>query len=352
MQSAERWLQFEISGGRYALPVDAVAQIVGLGELRPAGQPGWAGLLPLKGGTLPLADGAGLIGEEQARPGQRGRGLVLRGRLPLGFTADAVLGLTPGVACPLISRVGLTPLAAAALPSADRSAVVLDADRLWHLLRAGLDQGPDGRVRLRPLGVGARRKKPAVRKRAAGDRKRPAPARADSTSQPLAAPSEPTASAAPEPAGAAADSQPPAPNPPSGPLRVLVFRAGPAVELGVPGEQVLELGPPETPRPLPGGPRWVAGLLPWRGRLVPMVDLPSRLGCELPGPGRTLYLKLSGRAARAVAVRIGEVVGPALVPSLADQPPACGVPPAWIRGVARLGRVPLVVLDPAALVVD
>src|SRR2546421_4335635 len=44
--------------------------------------------------------------------------------------------------------------AAAALPTADGTAVVLDADQIWHKLRAALEpQGERGGFRLRPLVV-------------------------------------------------------------------------------------------------------------------------------------------------------------------------------------------------------
>src|SRR6476660_9295225 len=152
MQAVERWVEFEISGGRYALAVDAVAQVVALDRLHAVGESGWAGLLRLKEGTVPMADGASLIGEDRPRPGARARGLILRGRLPLGFTADDVLGVSAGSASPLISRVGLPLWAEAALPSRQGSAVVLDGDRLWHSLRNGLEQRSDGGgFRLRPL---------------------------------------------------------------------------------------------------------------------------------------------------------------------------------------------------------
>ena len=57
-----------------------------------------------------------------------------------------------------------------------------------------------------------------------------------------------------------------------------------------------------------------------------------------------------GRAAQAVALTVGEVAGQATVPALEPPSRDFGVPANWVRGVARLGQRPLLVLDPNALV--
>src|SRR5436309_478264 len=147
------WVRFTCRGERYALPVEAVAQVISIDRLKPTLVAGWAGVVTLPEGTLPLADGGELLGEtdRQVAPG---RGLVLRGRLPLAFTVDEVSGLIAGTACPLVGRVGMPAFAAAALPTADGTALVLDADQIWHKLRAALEpQGDRGGFRLRPLVV-------------------------------------------------------------------------------------------------------------------------------------------------------------------------------------------------------
>src|SRR5918998_4486054 len=104
-RGAAPWLRFEIGGERFALPIEAVAQVVGLTHLHSAGAPGWAGLLALRDGVLPIADGASLVGRPEDPPAL-GRALVLRGRFPLGMSVDTVLGLGSGGACPLVARVG------------------------------------------------------------------------------------------------------------------------------------------------------------------------------------------------------------------------------------------------------
>jgi chemotaxis signal transduction protein len=440
------WLQFEIAGERYALPVETVAKVIGLSDIRPVGTTGWAGLLTLKNGLLPLADGHAILGCEGEKA-PAGRGLVLRGRQPLGLTVDDVLGVTAGVPYPLVSRVGLPEPASAALPTENGAVLVLDADLLWHRLWAGLERQPDGSsYRLKPLQQGARTagplsegsdgqgsiakraraarrpaKKPAaaetksrtrsaattrqtasrsaaadekpaadkksqarVGKARVGKRRRgtepaglssePAPVRktaaksrrpkpaplspevADSTLRETAAETNGTQAnvetwagtndpqAIVEPAAATASPEVPAA------FRVLVFRAGLEADLAVPLDQVLAVGPECAARPLPNGPRHLAGLVRWRDRLLPLVDLPSRVGGADTGPRQTLYLSIHGRAARALAVRIGEVAGRAEVPEAILPPPqAFGVPPSWIRGAARLGDRPLLVLDPQAL---
>jgi chemotaxis signal transduction protein len=417
VQAAVRWIQFTIGGERFALPVETVTQAVGLEELRPAGQAGWAGLLPLKGGLLPLANGNVLVGEAGAA---RGRGLVIRGRLPLGFTVDTVIGLTAGVACPLTSRVGVPELVTGALPTAEQTYLVLDAERLWQRLRASLEQVPGGTgyrllpmpglvrsaaplqptpapvvpapalvpssvaiapgptdapavptwppVTPAPIGISAAPAEaaatPAIRSEAATAPEpsstlvqTPAtvsPVAASSLPAPVEAKPDPETNPVPHPSPASVDTAARArlgPNTvPFDGGAVLVFRVGLEADLAIPLEQVLEVGPVQQPRPIVGGPDHLLGLLTFRGRLVPLIDLPARLGRELVGPRQTLYLRLVGRAAQAVAVSVGEVAGQATVPAL--QPPGreYGVPASWVRGVARLGQRPLLILDPNALV--
>src|SRR5438105_3208008 len=109
MLSDGHWVRFTVGGERYALPVEAVAGVISLDQLRSLGVAGWAGVVPLPEGTLPIANGAELLGEPPTLS-SLARGVVLRGRLPLGFTADEVTGLTAGTACPLVGRVGLPDL--------------------------------------------------------------------------------------------------------------------------------------------------------------------------------------------------------------------------------------------------
>lgn len=288
--SGRSWVRFEIGGERCGLPIEAVAQVLGLGGLRPADVPGWLGVLPLRGGTLPVADGAGLLGLPAAAPA--GRCLVLRGRVPLGIAVETVLGLASGAACPLTTKLGLPELVTAAIPAADGPTLVLDAEATWQRVWSGLEVLPDrAGFGLKPLG------------------------------------------------------------PAAVPTPVLVFRAGLAVDLAVPAEAVLEVGPLREGRPLTGGPKHLAGMLSWRGHLVPLVDLPARLGRTMDGTRQTLYLGLSGRAARALAVRVGEVVGQAPVCAAGGAPPDVGLPRTWVGAVARVGGRPLPILDPGALLV-
>lgn len=335
-----QWLRFQVGDNRFALPVEAVAQVVGLGGVVSSDTPGWAGLLPLRNGTLPLADGAELFGDP-ATPPARGRGLVLRGRSPLGFTVDSVVGLTVGASCPLLARLGIPDLTIAALPGPDGPTLVLDAAGLWARIWSAVEIVPGGGgFQLKPLVVRVDRREVAPAQPLQTRMGRPADGVMATTAAGVTATHAGVARGAP--AGVPS---------PTLPLRVLVFGAGLDFDLAVPLEQVLELGPVREARPLLGGPKHLAGMLEWRGRLVPLVDLPARLGRCREGEGQTLYLALAGRAARAVAVRIGAVAGQAVVPAVRRDAPDLGVPAAWVSGVARVGQRPLVILDPAALVV-
>lgn len=80
------------------------------------------------------------------------------------------------------------------------------------------------------------------------------------------------------PHGAAAlGARRPLPPPPSAPARAIVtFEAGSTFALSL--SQVVEVVDLGAPVPLPGGPGFLLGLIEWRGRAVPVVDLSLALG--------------------------------------------------------------------------
>ena len=343
MQAAEGWLQFRIGSCQYALPVTSVVQVVSLETLQPAGEPGWAGLLTVRSGVLPLADGA--VAVDEPAPPSRGRGLVLGGSPPLGLTVDQVDGLTTGVALPLADRGDLSDLAVASVNAPGGPTLVLDSDRLWQQIRAGLEQRRDGHgYRLLSL------------EREGGRRGRATPGIAVQAEPPVAVDAEPPVAVAAQPpadeTGPAPDVGPAPPAAPDFTGQVLVFRAGLSYDLGLPAESVVEVGPAVQARPLRGGPAHLAGLVPWRGRRVPLLDLPARLGVaeRLAGPRQTLYLGLEGRAVQGLALSVGEVAGTAQVPALQRSVHPPGLPKDWALGAARLGSRVLVVLNPTTLV--
>ena len=74
----------------------------------------------------------------------------------------------------------------------------------------------------------------------------------------------------------------PLPRPPTAPARAIVtFEAGSTFGLSL--SQVVEVVDLGAPVPLPGGPAFLLGLIEWRGRAVPVVDLSAALG-GLPIP--------------------------------------------------------------------
>ena len=278
--------------------------------------PGWAGLLELKGRLLPLADGAALLGETGAGSGL-GRGLVIRGRLPLGFTVGSVVGLTAGASRPLTTQLGFSDLVSAALPVGDATYLVLDAEGALATAPFGATTDA-GRRRLRPLPLGGRSVAAATPTPRAAPPAPPAPplvvagaghsgslgvaqtvseAFSARLSQLVAAPFTPpqTQVAATQPptihqstAAAAPPTQTLSPDDstdfPGG--TVLIFHAGLEADLAVPLDQVLEIGPAQEPAPVHGGSDQIVGVLNFHGRLVPLVDLPARLGYTSTGPAR------------------------------------------------------------------
>ena len=133
--------------------------------------------------------------------------------------------------------------------------------------------------------------------------------------------------------------------------QVLVFHGGLRVDLAIPSELLLAIEPAMEPRRLLHGPSQLAGLVEWRGRIVPLVDLAARLKVILKAPRQTLFLATSGHASRALAVTVGAVTGMAMVPAIQPPPSNFGVPENWIIGAARLGQRPLLVLNPSTLAV-
>jgi len=79
-----------------------------------------------------------------------------------------------------------------------------------------------------------------------------------------------------------------------------VFRAG-RRRFALPVEQVQEVLPYEPPRPVPGAPAFIEGVVEARGVVVPVMDLRQRLGVRSKEPGP---------AARILAVTVrGQVIG-------------------------------------------
>jgi chemotaxis signal transduction protein len=80
-------------------------------------------------------------------------------------------------------------------------------------------------------------------------------------------------------------------------------------------EQIIEVIPPVTARPVPETPAWLRGLINYRGRLVPLLDVPRLLGHEdwpLRMASRILVVRISSEATnsqRIAALLVQAVAG-------------------------------------------
>jgi purine-binding chemotaxis protein CheW len=119
------------------------------------------------------------------------------------------------------------------------------------------------------------------------------------------------------------------------------------VTFGLPIGQVAEILEPLSVPPVPGAPTFVAGIVNWRERLVPVVDLNHLLGLPSAGGSRSRLMVV--RAAPEPGY-LAYFVRPAIrvvrLP-LASQPSTRQLPlePALVRGVVELRKETLVIPD-------
>src|SRR5262249_53212358 len=119
-------------------------------------------------------------------------------------------------------------------------------------------------------------------------------------------------------------------------------------EYAVPIDNVLEVGRPLTPTPVPNVPDWVLGVANVRGDIVSMIDLRGFLG--LPphrGPERRLLVVRPRSEELAVGLLVDRVGGIRDIPpaSVNTGAPADGAVAAYVHGVVEADGERLVVLD-------
>ena len=139
-----------------------------------------------------------------------------------------------------------------------------------------------------------------------------------------------------------------------GRLQVVTFRVGDdhfATDI-FSVERVLRFAPP---RPIPNVPAWLEGVIDYRGRVVPVIDLRSRF--ELPAApsresARILVLVVGGDWVGAIVDGVREVT--TITADQVEAPPSLfkGLARKYLRGLVRPaeeGEQVLVVLDVAEL---
>ena len=113
-------------------------------------------------------------------------------------------------------------------------------------------------------------------------------------------------------------------------------------DYGVETLQVREIIRWTAPRPLPDSPRWLAGLIDYRGLVVPVVDMAARLNrsaADLDAAARIVIFE--GAGARSWGLQVDSVsavvqVGRDPLEDSASGWQPAGFPVRWLAGLARL----------------
>jgi purine-binding chemotaxis protein CheW len=122
-----------------------------------------------------------------------------------------------------------------------------------------------------------------------------------------------------------------------------------AEEYGVPITLVQEIIRYTEPRPIPGSPHGVEGVINLRGRIIPVVDLRARFSSmgERPAESKIVIVELPDRTVGVIVDEVKEVLSVA-----ADQ---CEAPPEgagdadYLDAVAKLDGRLLVILNMSRL---
>ena len=103
---------------------------------------------------------------------------------------------------------------------------------------------------------------------------------------------------------------------------------------------------PESFTRVPRSPKAMKGVMNLRGRVVPVVDLRVLLDVAPGAPGGLHRVVLLDRGRRELGLLISEVDG---IESLEKVGPPAPKASMAVKGLARLGAIPVTVLDPDAL---
>jgi purine-binding chemotaxis protein CheW len=128
-------------------------------------------------------------------------------------------------------------------------------------------------------------------------------------------------------------------------VEVLVFTVG-GHDHALPVEDVIEVVRMVAVTPLPEAPAWVAGVINMRGRIIPVIDLRTRLGLPPREPDLSTPIIIVGgseAAAGLVADAAGEVL--ALPSAVVESPHRVPTPVPAVSGVVRQGDRLILLLD-------
>lgn len=296
-----RLVRFLADGQPFAFPLDRVAEVVGLGSATATAPRGWIGTLVRNQLPVPIGDLAFLLGlTAQAAARRDMRVVILRGSaadaspgVPLyGVTVETVpavltLGAEQPEPLPAFARRGTASLVQASLIRGDELLFILDPDAINARLAVGVVRAGDGRVSelrtlpRRPGGETSRLALSVTRSVA------PDPLRRDTPALLLGA--------------------------------IEAADGGRGLIPAVPMAWVQEVRAMQPLRPIPHAPMGLAGVIAWRGRCLPVIDLTQRL-TGIPN------VEGSGKRLLIVGPQDGAALGGVVVPG--------------VRGLATLAASP------------
>jgi purine-binding chemotaxis protein CheW len=126
--------------------------------------------------------------------------------------------------------------------------------------------------------------------------------------------------------------------------QLVVFTLG-AEEYGVPITLVQEIIRYTAPRPIPGSPSHVEGVINLRGRIIPVVDLRSRFGVygDRPEESKIVIVEMSELTVGIVVDEVREVLS--VGAEQCEAPPEGAGDADYLDAVAKLEGRLLVILD-------
>jgi chemotaxis signal transduction protein len=329
--ATERLVRCQVGGSPFVFPLERVAEVVALGIATAVAPRGWIGTLVRNERPVPIGDLAFLLGLTPAIGNRRDvRAVILRGAAGalFGVTVESVPKVLDAAGArpepvPLFARRAVAGLVQGSLVQDDELLLVLDADAIIERLGAGITRLPDGRItELRALPL-----------RTGGDTGR------------IVASDRPRLQ----------------PGPPPRDLQALLVTrletadGGSGFVPAVPMAWVQEVRSWQQPRVLPHAPTALVGLIAWRGRALPVIDLTQRLTgipAEAGAEGKRRLL--------IVGPQGDPPLGALLIPGVrglqtlaADAPETSPAPPetldpALLSAWTRHGEDGVAVLDPAA----
>ncbi len=135
---------------------------------------------------------------------------------------------------------------------------------------------------------------------------------------------------------------------------IVVFNLGKET-YGLPIASIREIISYQEPTRLPGAPPEVEGIINLRGKVIPVVDLRSRLGLAVQPPTRTTRIIIAAGAGEITGLVVDQVTEVSKIISSTIEPPPPmakrGAGESLSQGVAKVGERLIVLLDLSPLLV-